>query len=104
MSENEIDELHRMDESTPEAKETGSRAELEYIWDDIIVHVLEDIPRSTAGEVADVAESRMKKEIDGVLRSTVKRNVANAIGDALEEVKKHFMEITKTVNQEEEEK
>ena len=76
-----------------EVKKIG-KTDLEEVWDDIIVNALKYIPKYTANEVADVAEIEMKKQINGVLRSAVERNVTNAIGDALVEVKKHFMEIT----------
>ena len=76
-----------------EVKKIG-KTDLEKVWDDIIVNALTYIPKYTANEVANVAEIEMKKQINGVLRSGVERNVTNAIGDALVEVKKHFMEIT----------
>ena len=103
MSENEVYESHRMDESTPEVEETGGKTELEYIWDNIIVNALKYAPRDTAGEVANVAEIAIKKEIDGLLYDTVRRNVANAIGDAIKEVKEHFMEIVDETKCEEKE-
>ena len=66
---------------------------MEDVWDDIIVNALKYISRYTANKVADVAEIEMKEQINGVLRNAVERNVTNAIGDALVEVKKHFMGI-----------
>ena len=82
-------------------EERTSKAEMEKIWDDIIVDAVTSIPWETADKVAMRAEREITEKIGEILRRTVKRNVANAIGDALTEVKEHFMEITESTNPEE---
>ena len=107
MSENtkEITEgkVENVDKSEAEVEKT-EKTELDYIWETIVENATRYIPRDTADNVTKKAKEEIDSELDRVMQVIVKRNVRNAIEDALAEVKEHFIGIAEMTCPEEKEK
>ena len=107
MSENtkEITEgkVENVDKSEAEVEKT-EKTELDYIRETIVENATKYIPKNTANDVTKRAKGEIDYELDKVMQVIVERNVKNAIGDALVEVKKYFMGIAEMAHPEEKEK
>ena len=96
------EKVGNVDTSEAEVEKTG-KTELDYIWETIVENATRYIPKNTANDVTKKAKGEIDYELDKVMQVIVERNVKNAIGDALVEVRKYFMGIAEIACQKEKE-